>query len=135
MSQIYAELLTLAKKFNNYEIDPVTGLKVLWLSTTSFRAVVPTGKRWFVIGGVVNRNVSSTLTITIRDSSNALILRIQYLAAATGISLWPSTYSDIANMDIVNPIPLDAGEYFDLLFGTAQDAGSYASCMVLEVDV
>lgn len=123
-------LLALARLVDNYEIDPVTGLKVLWLSTTSYRAVVPTGKRWILLGGLVNRNVSSTYSGHIYNSDNKAVMRIANQGAATGLHAYPES-----GFQTGEAYRLDSGWYLDLAFGTAQDAGSYATCMVLEVDV
>ncbi|GAG75607.1 unnamed protein product [marine sediment metagenome] len=57
---IVTDALTLATKINNYDIDATAG--GLWTSTTIYEVTVPAGKRWFLIGGVVNRAVSATLT-------------------------------------------------------------------------
>lgn len=127
---IVAELLTLAKKINNYEIDPITGVQVLWIDSTHFTGTVPLNKRWFVLGGVVNRNVSSTVIVALRDSSNATICHLLDEGAAMGLKTFPEADKQIGRDWI-----LDAGEDFYMLFGTAQDAGSYANCVVLEVDV
>lgn len=127
---ITTDLLTVAKKINHYEIDPVTGLQVLWVDTTHFTATVPTGKRWFVLGGVVNRNVSSTVIVVLRDSANKTIGYLLDEGAATGTKTFPEPDFQIGRDGI-----LDAGEDFYMLFGTAQDAGSFANCTVLEVDV
>jgi len=127
---IVTELLTIARKLNNYEIDPVTGLKVLWTSTTEYKAVVPIAKRWFVMGGLANRNVSSTVNVRVHNSSDAIFGTLAIVTAAAGPATYPS-----AAFFIGTPWVLDAGEYVLISFGTAQDAGSYCSCVVLEVDV
>ena len=128
---ISAELLTFARKLNNWEEDPVTGLKVLWTSTTHFIAEVPADKRWFLFGGVADRNVSSTLYAYVKDASDEIILLLAYHSAGTSMASYPIE----ANVGkTIFPFVMDEGEYVDLTFGTAQDAGSKASCVVLEVD-
>lgn len=125
---IITEVQTIGKLVTNYEIDPVTGLKVLWLSTTSYRAVVPTGKRWVLLGGMINRAVSSTYSIHIYDDTPLITARLDNQGAATGITAFPSSTYQTGEA-----YKLDPGWYIDIAFGTAQDAGSYATCLVLEV--
>lgn len=134
MSGIIAELLTVAKKLNNYEIYSASG--TLWTSTTVYTAVVPAGKRWFVLGGLINRNVSSTISIRVYDAADKHILNIGETAAATAYTTWPCTVATGSRLHGgIYPIILDAGEYVTILFGTAQDTSSWATCVVLEIDV
>lgn len=128
MSGIYTELLTLAKKHNNYAVDATGG--GLWVNTTHYIAEVPASKRWFVLGGVINRAVSSTVYVISRDTADKEIIRHLDEGAATGLKTWPE-----ADFSSGNPIILDASEQIYMHFGTAQDASSYATCIVLEVDV
>lgn len=127
---IVAELLTLAKKLNNYEIDPVTGLKVLWVDTTHYKVVCPAAKRWFLISGVVNRNVSSTVNVTLHNVGDVAIDTLLVEGAAAALNSYPEAAYQVGAQRV-----LDAGEYIQAYFGTAQDAGSWATCVVLEVDV
>lgn len=128
---ILAELLTVAKLVTNYEKD-ATGVTTRWPDTTHYKVTVPSGKRWFFIGGIVNRTVSATVTVWVKDSSNNVLYQIDSKAAATGPLPYPSgtTYM-IGNY----PFPMDDGTYIEMIFGVAQDANAYASCMVLEVDI
>jgi len=128
---IVAELLTVARKLDNYEIDPVGGLKVLWTDTTHYNAVVPAGKRWFLFGGYGARDVVATAKIYCFNLNDKLVLKLgDFAAGAAG--LWYPTTAETGN--IVFPYPLDAGEYVQILFSVAQTAGAYATCFVLEVD-
>jgi len=126
MSQIFAELLTVARKLNNYLENATTSFD----STTSHKYVVPVGKRWSLIGGIVKRDVSSTLSVIAYDSSDNPILEMSLQGAATALVIWPD---DARNM--FGRCVLDAGEYVHMAFGTAQDTGAYMSCMAMEVDV
>lgn len=126
------ELLTIARKINNYEIDPVGGVKVLWTSTTEYKAVVPTGKRWFLYGGIFNRSVNSTASVYLYDSSDDILLHLDTFAAGTGLGAYPNV---ARTANIIFPWVMDAGEYVKISLGTAQDASAYATCMVLEVDI
>lgn len=119
-----------AKKIDNYEIDPVAGLKVLWTSTIAFKATVPAGKRWIFLGGIVDRNVSSTLTGHIRSKADKYLRTLIEETAATGEKFYPEYVYGWPT-----PIIMDAGDYIHLHFGTAQDAGSWATAQVLELNV
>lgn len=125
---ILARLLTVTKKVNNYALDATGG--GLWISTTEFRVTCPADKRWFLVGGVVKRNVSSTLIGYIRDVSDNLLFKLCDESAAASTTSFPEADYQIGTMPI-----MDAGEDLTLIFGTAQDAGSRASCVVLEIDV
>lgn len=133
MNAIFAELLTVAKKLNNYEDDATSG--TLWTSTQTFEVVVPTDKRWFVLGGQVTRDVSSTVIITARDAADKIITMIYSAGAGTGTNAWPNTVASASTYPFAVPLILEAGEYIYMAFGTAQGATAHASCMVLEVDV
>ena len=125
----FAEVLTIARKVNNWEEDPVTGVKELWESTQSFKAVVPAGVRWFVLGGVVKRNVSSTVSISGYDSAGKIIFFFDTQSAAASTTGWPTPAKFPAGIIAI----MDPGEWVRMIFGTAQDAGSNASCVVLEI--
>lgn len=127
---IIANLLTTAKKIDNYEIDPVTGDKVLWTSTIAYKATVPAGKRWFFLGGIVDRNVSSTVNGHIRNSADKYLRTLIEEAAGTGEKFYPEYIYGWPT-----PIVMDVGDYIHLHFGTAQDAGSWATAQVLEIDI
>ncbi|MEE9540567.1 MAG: hypothetical protein V3V85_03615, partial [Candidatus Thorarchaeota archaeon] len=97
---------------------------------------VPTGKRWYLLGGTTNRDVSGDLVIVCLDTSGNVILELQYEAAGTGSATWPSASNSARHHSGVGrPMVLDAGEQVDLTFGAAQGAGAYASCVVLEVNM
>lgn len=127
------EDLTFAKKVNNYEADATSG--TLWTSTQTFEAVVPGGKRWFVLGGQVTRDVSSTVIITSRDIADKIIHMIYSAGAGTGTNSFPNTVASASTFPFAEPLRLDAGEYILMSFGTAQGATAHASCAVLEVAV
>ena len=125
---VVTDLLTVARKINNYDIDATAG--GLWTDTTHYKVTCPVGKRWFLIGGVVVRAVSATLEGYVKDSSDKIIGYLISETAAATSNMYPEYAFQVGNY-----IVLDVGEYVELVFGVAQNASSYASCMVLEVDV
>ena len=129
---ITVDLLTVAKKVNNYDIDATGG--GLWTSTTTYKATVPAGKRWRFMFGYHKRDVSSTALVEIRDASDAIIGSLDYQGAATAGVGYPNTSAGNNTLPKGRVI-LDVGEYILITFGTAQSTGAYASCVVLEVDV
>ena len=130
---IFAELLTVAKLIDNYDIDATGG--GLWASTTTYKATVPVGKRWFFIGGTVNRTVSATLQAQINNAADKLIMYLGYASAATGKTAYPNTVESGTSMCPPGFVPMDVGMYVLVTFGAAQNASAEASCLVLEVDV
>lgn len=126
--------LTFAKKVTNYAVN-ATVATAWWISTTVYRAIVPAGKRWFVFGGSFNKDVSSTVTVAIYSKTPTLEQQLDVQAAAQYVGTWPSTVSTVAIQQRPPFWVLDAGEYVQLTFGTAQGAGAYATCMALEVTV
>ena len=118
----------------NYYIEDATdnaATNLKFDSTTEQKYTVPSGKRWYLIGGVVNRDVSKTLTITACDTSDKIIHSVAFASAGTGKHNYPTGVAGTANLH--RPIILDAGEYIHIVFGDAQGAGAYASCVVIEV--
>lgn len=130
---IQAELLTLAVKLNNYDLDATAG--GLWTSTTVYQATVPAGKRWWVLGGVLNRDVSSTALVQARDSAAAVIFQFASEGAAATLTVWPNRTASAGFGDCPRPFPLDPGEMIRITLGTAQSTAAFATCVVLEVDV
>lgn len=130
MSGVFAEILTLAEKVNNY-LTPASAFD----STTQHQYVVPTGKRWFVLGGTCNRNAAATITITARDVSDQILIHIDYQGSSTGVHSWPNSNASGTEYFYTFPLVLDAGEYIRIVYSAAQGAGAFSSCVVLEVDV
>ncbi len=128
----FLDSLVYVRKLNLYIADATDNAATneKFTSTTVQDYIVPAGKRWFVIGGNINRDASQTVTVDFYDSSDNRILRGDSRGAGTGITEWPS-----ANYDAYFPVPLDAGEYVKLTFGGAQGAAAWATCVVLEVNV
>lgn len=125
------------QKVNNYIEDATsngTG-NDKFESTTLQEWTVPVGKRWLLLYGAVNRAVSSTLNWRILDSAGKVIAHLGALSAATGLSAMISTSDSGSTQGNGGPYILTTGEQVQLNFGTAQDANSYASCVVLEVDM
>jgi len=125
---IVAELLTLALKKDNYDIDATGG--GLWLSTTNYRVTVPANKRWFLIGGATFRDVSATLYISLRNSAGNELTRLDEVGAGTGYRVYPQSTQQIGQ-----PYILDAGEDINMTFGVAQGVTAFATCIVLEIDL
>lgn len=125
------DLLVAGKKVNNYEADATGG--TLWVDTTHFKCVVPLGRRWFVLGGIINRSDSGTAITRYYDAADKVLYQADFLNAATGVSAWPNT---VASTGVGNVAPwfiLDEGEYVETLYGAAQGATAYQSCVVIEV--
>lgn len=126
---LVASVLTLARKLNHFEEDATAG-GTHWLDTTHYRVVVPAKKRWFVLGGQVDRDVSATVNTGVFDSSDNQIGKLMDDAAGTGLVSFPED-----SYFIGTPWILDAGEYIESVFGVAQGASATHSCVVLEVDI
>lgn len=128
---ISVDLLTVARVITNYEKD-ATGGTTRWPDTTHYKVTVPPGKRWFVWGGVVNRDASQTVAIWVKDSSDNVLFQMAAYSAATGPTPYPI---EVYVGKIVLPIPMDAGTYIEMIFGGAQSTAAYASCIVSEIDI
>ena len=112
----------------NYEID-ATGATARWADTTHYTAIVPAGKRWFLWGGYQDGDAAQTVVGTIKDASDNILFAILSEADATvGYG-----YPDPALVHVNMPIPMSEGWYLELVYGGAQGAGAYASCVVSEV--
>lgn len=131
---IYAELKTVALLKDNYAIDATGG--GLWVNTSTYRATVPTGKRWFLIGGICSRDVNSSASVRIYNSTPVQVHNVDEYAAAASVFAFPSRQTGInASTPSGLPFVLDAGWYLQIAFGVAQGAAAFATCVVLEVDV
>ncbi len=120
-----------AVKQNNYDIDATAG--GLWTNDQTYQATVPDGKRWIVLGGIINRDVSSTLTVRAYDGTN-IIHQYCSQGAATSVTTWPSNVNDVNTRNgAAFPFILDEGEFIRIYFGTAQTGGAYCTCVVLEI--
>lgn len=133
MNSIYTELLTLAKKLDQYAKDATgsgaTGT-TYWLDTTHYRATCPVDKRWLFQYGISYRDVSATQSAKTFDSSDNVLAYIRTDTAGTGETPMPE-----AGYVLPTPIIMDAGDYFENVFGVAQGASAYHTFTVLEVDV
>jgi len=128
---VVTDLLTVAKKVNNYLINATT----TWTSTTTQKWTVPVGKRWFIVGGKVHRDVSSTIVVVITETGDGVIMSLGEGAAATGAFAFPSQASSANNQHMPYMPVVDVGEHVLVTLGTAQSTAAYVSCVVLEVDV
>lgn len=125
---VIAQLLTLAKKNNNYDLDATAG--GLWITDKIYKVTCPASKRLFLMGGVLNRAVSSTVVGSINAAGGEELHRLTDKSAATGITAYPEDAYQIGQ-----PFILDATDYLQLSFGTSQNASSWATGVMLEVDV
>lgn len=126
---ITTDMESVSRLITNYDIDATAG--GLWTDTTHFKVTVPTGKRWKVLGGVINRDANQTVVVDVYNSSNDIILRLDSRSAGTGITEFPSQNY---NSYVATGLYIDAGMYIQATFGAAQGAAAYASCLVLEFD-
>lgn len=124
-----ATLFETAKRISNYAKDATGG--GLFTDTTHYRVTVPAGKRWFFIMGYHNRDVSSTTVQAIYNSADDMILWLNADSAGTGIARMLNYNQFMMGL----PIVLEAGDYFEITFGTAQGASCEVSYHVLEVSV
>ena len=99
-------------------------------SVLEHRATVPAAKRWFLTGGIINRDASETVQVYVKDASDQIIHWLSTKSAATGSHAWPEQALHPATKLIV----MDPGWYVQFLFGGNQGAGAYLSCAALEID-
>jgi len=113
--------------------NAATNLK--WTSTTAQEYTVPAGKRWFLFGGQITRDVATgtaTVEVDIYNDADKPVLHLDTRANGTGTTPYPvSTYTG----STVWPFPMDAGWYVKILIGEAQDAAAAATCCVIEVPI
>jgi len=133
---ILAELKTMARKLSVRLVDATdnaaTNLK--FHSTTNAQILCPTGKRWFVIGGITSRDANETLDITVKNASDDIIMWLEDSAAATGVSSWPSSVAATKHFVHSELLVLDPGEYIKVAFGGAQGAAAVFTYNILEID-
>lgn len=128
------DLLTIAKKVNNYIVDAGDNAagNLKWDSNTQQVYTVPINKRWVLMQSHVILSDSATLVIYARDVSDNTIALLANYSAGTGSKQYPAqAISARTNF----PFFLDAGEDIFITCGAAQGAGAKASCVVLEIDV
>lgn len=101
------------------------------VTTKSF--IVPAGKRWLVIGGTAERDVSASMQIEIYNASNKVALRGAYTAAGTTLISWGSM-AVVAADRIGFPILLETGMYVKYTWGAAQTSPE-VTCLVMEYDL
>lgn len=123
-----ADQLHYAKKVQLYLLNATT----TWDTTILYSWIVPAAKRWFIMGGMINRDASATVNVDLVDAANRSFNNLLSESAATGIHEWPDKLK--TNFD---PMPriLDAGEKIRFAFGAAQSTAAYISGWVLEIDV
>jgi len=127
--EIGSQLFLKSRKTDHYEKYAVAGTSY-WVDTTHVKWTCPVSTRWILLGGSIYRSQSSTLTVAVYDSSDNIINYLSYKAAATGNTGFPdSTFT--GNAIII----IDAGQYVQATFGTAQNTSAYASCVVIVIDV
>lgn len=130
-----SDILQYAKKVDNYEKD-ATGATALWPADTTYVATCPTGKRWFLIGGVIKPDVNATAMTIVFNSSDEPLYQVGYQAASTNQQALLKQTADYNHANSHgHPLIMDAGDYLKVTFGAAQTANAYCSCVVLEVNV
>lgn len=121
------DLLLLARKVTINLVNSAT-----WDTTILYEWIVPTAKRWFVMGGMINRDVNATVTVDAVDASDNSYFNLLAEAAATGVHEWP----DVGKINWPHaPLILDPTEKIRFAFGVAQGATAYLRGMVLEIDI
>lgn len=106
-------------------------------STSEHRLTVPTGQRYFVVGGHLDPDNSSTLSVRLKNSADLQIGVMMSESAGTAIKFFGG-YAVTNNMSggLTGGIcPLEAGDYVMFDYGTAQGTASVIFCRVLVIDV
>ena len=99
-------------------------------STIEHKITVPANKRWIILFGVVNRDQSSSLVITIHKSTDDCIGIISVEGEGTGRTAFPQNAGSYGPK---GPIILKAGDYIKFVFGSAQGTGAYIGMQYLEL--
>lgn len=126
MSTSIDDMFYHGRKVTNY----VKGATNFSEGTDEHKITVPTGKRWILIGGVINVTQNATLDVTIKDASDNMLMYLNDEAAGTGYIVVPGSKANKpANQ---RGIIMIAGEYVHVEFGAAQDANAHISLQVIE---
>jgi len=121
--------LSRARRVTNY----VKGASNFSESTSEHKITVPTGKRYWIIAGVIGRDQAETLDVSLHNSSDGTLLYMADEAAGTGVINIPNTKN--LGPAATGPIPADAGDYMKFAFGGAQGAAAEITLIVLEVSI
>lgn len=130
---IMAELLTLAKKVDTYEVYAASGT-TYWSSTTTYEATVPVSKRWYFLYGMVDPDASATVAVHVKNSADKILTLLTNVAAGTAIISVPNTVASSTTLNPDGLIVMDAGDYIGVTFGAAQGTGADVNFSFLEVD-
>ena len=110
---------------SNYEI--YTGVSdTYWVDTTHYVVTVPADHIYLFWGGYLDGDAAGTINIYIKDASDNIIMGPMLTEADCRVGYG---YPDPALIHVNMPIPLQAGWYVELLYGGAQGAGAFASCV------
>jgi len=102
------------------------------VATKSF--VVPSGKKWLVLSGYVERDASGTLAIGSYTDADKLMLQLMVAGAGTSNVSWaPSATGGNGSTVIPCIVILKAGQYIKYTWGVAQTTPE-VTLNVLEVD-
>ncbi len=107
----------------------MTGAASFSESTSEHKDVVPAGKRWILLNGVVNRDASQTVNVSVRDSTDARIYWVLTEGAATGENQFPED----SLISSGKPIIMDPADYIHYQFGGAQSTAAFCRAVVIEV--
>lgn len=125
---MFTDVLKFGRKVNNFLDDATSN----WDTTTTHKFIVPAGKRWLLLGGNGFRSDAATVQVYCFNTANKKIFGLTELASAAGRFTYPSRTAEVDSGAIMDFMVLDAGEYVNFVFGAAQGATAYISCVVIE---
>jgi len=97
-------------------------------AVTTKKFTVPAGKRWMVYGGRAERDVATTLDIEFYNSSDKLLFAFAQVASGGTTISWGLVFTASAQQ-LVEPIPLDPGDYVKYTWAAAQGTPE-VTCLV-----
>jgi len=105
---------------NNFAADPFTIVDNYKLAgnVSSTEITVPTGKKWMLYGGFIERDANASLKVTIKNSGGNTLFESDLLAADT-TNITYGVFGD-SSIPISHPIPMDAGSIIAISWGALQ---------------
>lgn len=127
----FAEIQTLARKVDNF----VLGGTNFSDSTVLHKITCPANTRWFLLGGQTYRDVSATMKVSIKDSSDQELCQLADDAAGAIEYMIPNSEPVPAAMGVGGLVRwiMDGGDYVEYAFGVAQSGAARIACVVLEI--